>query len=299
MLIHVTITVQGTPEELARCEREIRAAFEKAPPDGELNEQHGGEALRYDLKVRGGIPFPIFATVSRDAPAVTIMMAWVNPDAGQSGAATLQAGRLMRHDAAALKAQALAPVYVRAGGKGRLDLAFAVTRITPGEYRGYVIDAGHDAIFRVVREANGAVELLATDGAPQWELRWRGAAGGADFEGETVTPSREIPQEDYGDLERLAQAFVAEWIWLAGGEREETAVEHARCIGRGHTVFDANLRSAAWQRLQQAGRRADDLIEYSTLSDDFRWIEPVLTRCWLSLPAAGGPPQSAADAAPS
>lgn len=299
MLIHATITVRGTPEALARCEREIRAAFEKAPPDGELNEQHGEEALRYDLKVRGGIPFPIFATVSRDAPAVTIMMEWVNPDAGQSGAATLQAGRLMRHDAAALKGQARAPVYVRVGGDGRLELAFAVTHIRPGEYRGYVIDAGRDAVFRIMREANGAVELLVTDGAPQWELRWHSTAGGADFEGGTVAPLRDIPPEDYGDLERLAQAFVAEWIWLACSESEETAVERARCIGRGHTVFDANVRSAAWQRLQQGGRRADGCIEYSTLSEDFRWIEPVLTRCWLSSRGAGAQPHASGDAAPS
>lgn len=296
MLIHATITVRGTPEELAQCEWRIRAAFGKAPPDGELGESHGTEALCYDLKVRGGIPFPIFAEVSRAVPAVTMMLEWVNPDAGQSGAATLQAGRLMRHDAAALKGQALAPVYVRAGSGGRLDLAFAVIRVAPDEYRGYMIDADRDAVFRLTRSAEGAIELLATDGAPQWELRWYCAAEGAEPVADALASPIEVELEVYTDLERLAQAFVAEWIWLAGVDGEAIAIERSRCRERGHTEFEANLRSSAWQRLNQAGARRGDAVVYSTLTGECRWIEPVLTCCWLSSRDAGAPPQGAADA---
>ncbi|MDH5537400.1 MAG: hypothetical protein OEZ08_17755, partial [Betaproteobacteria bacterium] len=180
LLIHATIAVRGEAAELAGCAARIRAALDAWAIEGEAAEHHGAEALRYDLKVKGGIPFPAFAEVSQAYPGLTLTIEWVNLEAGQRGAATIVAGKLLQQDAAALTGQSRAPMCVRVAGDGRLELACAVMRFGLDECRGYVIEAEHDAMFRAVRASGGAVELIATDGAPEWALAWRGRieAGG-------------------------------------------------------------------------------------------------------------------------
>lgn len=282
LVIHATITVRGEAADLAACAARIREALDAQAIEGEAAEHHGAEALCYDLKVRGGIPFPVFADVSQSFPGLTLIIEWVNPGAGQRGAATIIAGKLLRHDAGALAGQSRAPVCVRVAADGRLELACAVMRFGPDECRGYAIEAGHDAVFRAVRVPGGAVELVATDGAPEWALAWRGRLEGGGFEREALAPPQPIPEAEYIDLERLAQTFVAEWVWLAENPEKEIAVERERLKRRGQAEHAANIRSGALARMEEAGERRGGALVYDTFPDELRWVEELLTRCWLA-----------------
>jgi len=284
LVIHAAITVRGDAADRAACAGRIRAVLDAQAIEGQAAEHHGAEALCYDLKVKGGIPFPVFAEVSLTFPGLTFTVEWVNLEAGQRGAATIIAGKLLRRDAAALTGQSRAPVCVRVTVDGRLELACAVMRFGPDECRGYAIEAGHDAVFRAVCAPGGAVELVATDGALEWALAWRGPLDGGAFEREAFAPPQPIPEAEYADLERLAQTFVAEWVWLAEDPEKEIAVERERRRRRGYAEHAANVRSGALARIEEAGIRRGGVLVYDTLPEELRWVEELLTRCWLAGP---------------
>ena len=98
MLIHATVTITGDASLRAACEARLRDLLSAGSPKDELSERHGPDALCYDLKVEGGIPFPAFAQASQEFPELRFDAEWVNIHAGGSGKVTLVNGRAMRRD---------------------------------------------------------------------------------------------------------------------------------------------------------------------------------------------------------
>ena len=85
--------------------------------------------------------------------------------------------------------------------------------------------------------------------------------------------------DDAETLKRLAQDFVAEWIWLRDAPATETAIERDRYGRYGYTVRDANVRVARLQRMRGDADMHQPLV-YSTLEAEIDWIRAVLQRCW-------------------
>jgi hypothetical protein len=288
LLIHATITVDGDPAQLAACAARLRLLLAAEPPDGSLEERHREDALCYDLKVRGGIPFPAFAQASQEFPALAMHAEWVSAGAGRRGRARIVAGRLADHAEEPLPQTGAdgPPCYVRFAG-GRLRLAFACQPLAEGAWAGYALDHARDALFRAER-AGGAVVLRATEGAPEWSLAWRGETGGA-FE-PLALPAQPIEDALYTSLEALAQGFAADWIWFARGRREETAIEAERYARYGYPVSEANLRSARLHRLRQQAADADGPLEGGSLAAEHAWVRDALERCWLQAAEGERPP---------
>jgi hypothetical protein len=67
-----------------------------------------------------------------------------------------------------------------------------------------------------------------TEGAAEWAKLWCLTGSDATGEPQALEPPQVIDAELYGELERLAQDFVAEWIWLRDAPAAETAIERDR-----------------------------------------------------------------------
>ena len=128
MLIHPTVTITGDKSLLGACEARLRRLLSAQFLKNEVTEHHGARALCYDLKVEGGIPFPVFAQASQEFPGLEIAAEWVNVAAGEKGAATIVNGRVSAQttDRIALRAGGEHPLYVEVAASGRLALALAV-----------------------------------------------------------------------------------------------------------------------------------------------------------------------------
>ena len=287
-LMHATITVSGDKSQLEACEARIRLLLAEQPPDGECADHHGEDALCYDFKVRGGIPFPVFAQASQEFPALVIAVEWVDVDAGTCGAATIVDGRLTEQTTAALDMQGRSarPVHVKVGGDGRLELALTLLRAGRDEWLGYALTAERDALLRVTRTADGGIELWATEGSAEWGRHWQGSGMQGEFEYVPVQAPQAIAENSYSELEQLAQSFVAEWIWFAAGRREEIAIEMERFARYGDVVADANVRSGRLYKLRQdllqAQKTADNGLIHSTMAADEAWLVNLITRCWAT-----------------
>ncbi|UCF74853.1 MAG: hypothetical protein JSU71_11370, partial [Betaproteobacteria bacterium] len=94
MLIHATVTITGASEEREACEADLRRVLADELRRSDVTEHHGKDALCYDLKVEGGIPFPLFAEASEEYPELEFAIDWVNVAAGERGTARFIAGRL-------------------------------------------------------------------------------------------------------------------------------------------------------------------------------------------------------------
>ena len=281
LLIHATIKVSGERAALDAFDARLKVLIAGDPIAGELSEHHGADELCYDLKVEGGIPFPVFAAASQEFPQLALNAEWVDPGAGARGAATIVSGKLTQHEAGDIATTARGlPVYIAATEAGVLTLALTYFRIGREEYQGYALTAAEDTVFRIARDAAGEVELFATEGAAEWSLAWRGAVAGGDFACTRLTPPVPIPQEDFHELGKLAQEFAAEWIWFAAGPREEIAIESERYARAGYTVSDANVRSARLHRMQRDGG-----FEHNALDADGAWVKDVVAACWPARPA--------------
>ena len=283
MLIHATVTVSGDQALLGACEVCLRRLLSSQFLKDEVTEHHGPSALCYDLKVEGGIPFPAFVQASQEFAELTFTAEWVSVAAGERGFATLVGGKLtsQKTDAITTAAAAPHPVYVSVGENGRLTLALTLFRATGEEWRGYGLTATRDALLRVLRKpGSSAVELYATEGSPEWKLVWRGDLDSRQFVLETLKAPAAIEDVVYRELERLAQNFVAEWIWFAGGRREEIAIEKERYARYGYETADANVRSSHLHRMKNAAGESGGPFEYSTLGADEQWVKDVVLACW-------------------
>ena len=96
LLIHATITVTGDPVQLGACEAKLRRLLSSHFLRDEASEHHGGGGLCYDLKVEGGIPFPVFAQASQEFPELSFAAEWVNLETNERGSVTLVNGRATR-----------------------------------------------------------------------------------------------------------------------------------------------------------------------------------------------------------
>src|SRR5262245_4129994 len=181
MIIHATVTVTGDKPMLGACEARLRRLLSAQFLKNEVTEHHGPEALCYDLKVQGGIPFPVFAQASQEFPDLSFDAQWVNVEHGEKGAAIIVNGRIVGRESerVALHTADEHPVHVEAAADGRLRLALTLLRAAKDEWRGYAVTAERDALVRVVRTPSGEIELDATDGGTEWELRWRKAPDSA------------------------------------------------------------------------------------------------------------------------
>ena len=282
MLTHVTFKVTGEPSQLAAFDARLTLLLAEQQVSGEIEEQHAAGALHYDLKIEGGIPFPPFALASQEFPELAIAVEWVNPGAGTRGTARIARGMLADQNVenAAGAPGADHALAIRLNADGYLALALAVLRTGRDEYCGYALTGTKDALFRIVRDAtSGQTELVATQGAAEWSRAWRLAPAGEPEYCE-LDPVQPIPDSEFLELERLAQEFVAAWIWFGSGPREEIAVEVERYQRMGYAVSAANLRSAALHRIKGDAGNGDGALHYTTLDSESKWVEEVIARCW-------------------
>lgn len=278
LLIHATLTVTGAREQLPAADARIKALLVEEIFSGEFEEHHGDNALSYDFKVHGGIPFPAFAAASGEFPELTITAEWVNVAAGRKGRALLNNGSITEHveDALALDGAEQRNRYLLAAPDGTLQLAFALVRRDGGEWAGYVLNHERDAVFCITRDGD-VIELRTTEGAAEWIYAWR--LNGVDDAPLPAALAQPVDSGMYAELERLAQDFVAEWFWLRAAPAADNALEINRYARYGYTVRDANVRAARLYRLR-SGLAATDALEHSTLDADHAWIRDVLRRCW-------------------
>ena len=280
LLIHATMTITGAGEQLAACDARIKALLMDEVFDGEFEEHHGDAALSYDFKVRGGIPFPAFAAASQEFPEMTITAEWVNVGAGRKGRAQIANGEITQHaeEPITLASTDTPNRYLRAAVDGTLELAVALVQTGAQAWAGYVLNHQRDALFRVTR-TGPAVELLATEGAPDWVQRWQLVQAGDTPEVTVITPPERVEKKLYAELEDLAQGFVADWIWFRDAPAEINAIDMDRFARYGFTVHDANARAARLYALQQEAGIGKPL-QHTTVDPACDWIIAMLERCW-------------------
>lgn len=278
LLIHATLTVTGAREQLPAADARIKVLLVEEIFVGEFEEHHGDDALSYDFKVQGGIPFPAFAAASLEFPELKIAAEWVNVAAGRKGRALLTNGAIAEHVEEALAAGSTETRnrYLCVAPDGTLQLAFALLRRGLGEWAGYVLNHERDAVFRITRDGD-AIELLTTGGTAEWTYAWR--LNGLDDTLSPVALVQAVEPGLYAELEQLAQDYVAEWFWLRAAPAADNAIEIDRYARYGYTVHEANVRAARLHRLRN-DLAPTDVLEYSTLDADNVWIRDLLLKCW-------------------
>jgi hypothetical protein len=278
LLIHATLTVTGAREQLPAADARIKALLVEEVFAGEFEEHHGDDALSYDFKVQGGIPFPAFAAASQEFPELKIAAEWVNVAAGRKGRALLTNGAITEHVEEPLAAGSAETRnrYLLAAPDGTLELAFALLRRDRGEWAGYVLNHERDAVFSIVRDGD-AIELRTTEGTAEWAYSWR--LNGINDAPQAAALAQSVDPLLYAELEKLAQEFVAEWFWLRSAPAADNAIEVDRYTRYGYTVRDANVRAARLHRLRN-DLEVTDVLEYSTLDADGAWIRDLLLKFW-------------------
>jgi hypothetical protein len=282
MLIHATVTIGGAAEEREACEAHLSRSLAGQLRRSDVTEHHGKEALCYDLKVEGGIPFPVFAQASQEFPGLTFTVDWVNVAAGERGQATFVAGRLEAQSTERVGSAAgtAHPVYVGVAADGKLILAMTLEQVAGNEWRGYGVTATRDALLRVRRDpGTNALELHATEGAPEWALAWTGRFPGRRLSRERLRNPIAIEDRAFEELDRLAREFAAAWIWFANASEQEVAIERDRYARYGYTSADANVRSVRLHAMRTEGGEGKPL-EHSTFSTDEAWLKDVVLATW-------------------
>ncbi|MGH8641782.1 MAG: hypothetical protein ACRET6_08715 [Burkholderiales bacterium] len=280
MIIHATVTITGDKPMLGACEARLRRLLSAQFLKNEVAEHHGGRALCYDLKVEGGIPFPVFAQASQEFPGLEFVAEWVNVAAGEKGAATIVNGRItaQTNDRIAVRAGGEHALYVEVAASGRLVLALTLLRVARDEWRGYALAAGRDALIRVLRAPDSdAAEVYATEGGPEWACAWRGTPRAP--EREALVPPIAIDDAVFRELDQVARAFVADWIWFASAPHEEIAIERDRYARGGFEVAEANVRSARLHRLRAEAGDGKPPV-HSTLGAEDEWVKDLVLATW-------------------
>jgi hypothetical protein len=280
LLIHATLTVSGDSAVLPAADARIKALLVEEIFEGGFEEHHGDNALSYDFKVRGGVPFPAFALASQEFPQLAVVAEWVNVDAGRRGRARIADGKIVEHVEDTITTGLAETVnrYFAVAADSRLDLGFAVMRRDHGLWSGYVLNFERDALFEIRRDG-GMIELRVTEGAAEWAQLWRLSSADAAAEPQVLEPTQPLDTLQYKELERMARDFVAEWIWMRDASAAETAIERDRYGRYGYVIHDANVRVARLQRMRgDAGMH--EPLHYSTLDADNDWIRALLQRCW-------------------
>lgn len=274
MSLVATITVSGDPQLLREYRGEVNRLLDEEGGDS-YRELHSPERLEYEFKLRAGIPFPAFVSASQAFPDLTVEVQWSDPALGKSGRAIIRNGVLAEQAAQSHAPGGAVMHEVRAGADGRLELAVICARWRES-WHGYVITSDEHAFFRFKGPARSG-ELSASDGVdPEWAERWRVESGEAAYA--ELAPPEPIPEDELGDLDRLAQEFSREWVWFEESPPEETAVERQRYEAYGYPVRAANLRS---EKLRTVLCPDDGRLVFGSFAEDARWISELLLRCWL------------------
>ena len=281
LLIHATLTVSGDSALLTAADARIKALLVEEIFEGGFEEHHGDDALSYDFKVRGGVPFPAFALASQEFPQLEVVAEWVNLAAGRRGRARIADGKIVDHteDPIVTGGADTANRYFDVAADGTLQLAFAVVRRSRNLWSGYALNHERDALFQITRDGE-VIELRVTEGAAEWAAIWSLCRVDGTVTTQSCVPPQSLDRDLYQELERLAQDFVAEWIWMRDAPAAETAIERDRYGRYGYTVRDANVRVARLQRMRGDADMHQPLV-YSTLDAGDDWIRIVLQRCWV------------------
>jgi hypothetical protein len=174
-------------------------------------EHHAGGTLEYRFRPRRGIPFPAFTTASVDFPELRVEAEWERD--GVRGRAVIESGRLVEQTSAALDE---APVDVRVGAEGRLELGLTCRDEAGGGLIGYAVTDARHTYFRY---RDGVLTLLD-------------------------------PEAPDAALEEVAFRFVEDWIWY---DEEDAALERVRYANYGYPVRGANLKSEKLALLRASG----------------------------------------------
>ena len=216
---------------------------------GAYRELHTADRLEYDVRVRGGVPFPPFVKASEEFPELEIAVRWGKSAAGEGGAADIQGGRLKQQATGETSVPGDFEIDIRAGGDGTIALAVALRERSDGEWIGYALTASQHAFFRVRSEV-GAVVLAASDGvAAEWAEQWRITEDDIGYR--EIDPREPIDARLLGELDRLAAEFAAGWIWFAAAGPDETAIERHRYGLYGLKVNEANVRAERLRKMMQ------------------------------------------------
>lgn len=284
LLIHATVTVTGESHALGACEARLRRLLSSQFLKDEVTEHHGREALCYDLKIEGGIPFPVFAQASQEFPGLEFVAEWVNMAAGEKGRATLVNGHVtgQQNERVPTVAGGEHPVHVEVTPEGRLVLALTLMRVARDEWRGYALTATRDALVRLLRApGSDAIELQVTEGGPEWAHAWRGTLPAGRLERSALDPPISIEDAVFRELDQLARRFTADWIWFAAGGEEETAIERDRYTRYGYPVSAANVRASRLHRMRADAGEGAPLVR-STLGNDEQWARDFLLATWAA-----------------
>ena len=284
LLIHATVTITGEEVARAACEARLRRLLSSQYLKDEVAEHHGADALCYDLKVEGGIPFPVFAQASQEFPALSFVAEWVNVAAGEKGLATIVNGRVTGQttERMATGAGDDHPIYVEVAPDGRLALALMLLRTGRDEWRGYALTHARDALLRVLRlPESGAVELYATEGAAEWAVAWRGDISSGRFDLEQLEPPVAIAEADYLEMDLIVRRFVSDWIWFASERGDDTAVESERYARYGYAVSGANVNSARLHRMRADAGAGQSLV-HNALGQDDLWVREFVFATWAA-----------------
>jgi len=288
LLIHATVTVTGGKDALGACEARLRRLLSSQFLEDEVTEHHGREALCYDLKIEGGIPFPVFAQASQEFPGLEFVAEWVNVAAGEKGRAMLVNGRVteQKNERVATLGGGEHPAHIEVAADGGLLLALTLIRTARDEWRGYALTATRDALVRLVRSPDSdAIELYATEGGPEWTHRWRGTLSAAQFERDALNPPVAIEEAIFRELDQLARRFAADWVWFATEGPEETAVERERYARDGYLLSAANVRTSRLHRMRAEARENAPLV-HGTLGPDELWVRDLIIATWARMDEA-------------
>jgi hypothetical protein len=243
---------------------------------GTYRELHTDDRLEYEVRCRGGVPFPPFVKVSEEFPELVIEVRWENPALGERGAAEIQAGQLKEQAISEALSQGDFEVDILARGDGTIVLAAACRERSDGVWIGYALTATQHGFFRVRSEV-GAVLLSASDGvAAEWAEQWRIAENDVAYR--ELDPREPIDAKLLGELDALAADFAAGWIWFSAAGPDDTAVERHRYEMYGLKVNDANIRAERLRRMMQPERGG---YAFSTVGDAGARVVALVADHWL------------------
>lgn len=280
LLTHVNIKVTGIREQLDDFRGQVNRLLSEEYTGASVEEHHGDDALRYDLKVTGGIPFPAFVTTSREHPELVIAVEWVNAEAGVKGFAMIENGALKASRTEKLEAGLALPdrTAISLKADGRLALALTFLTFGPREFLGYALTSNEDALIRIVRAEDRVVDLYASEetGA-QWDKKWRINFDDGGFEHQMHAPPEAMAASVHKTLKAHAEQFVASWMWFDSGSEEKIAIERERYRLSGYPIALANLKYSKLKTLMGNA----PALDFSTLGNDYRWLKDIVESCWV------------------
>ena len=220
------------------------------------SEHHAEGVLEYRFEIEKGIPFPAFASASMEFPELRVDAHWEDAAQGVRGRAVIENGRLVEQSTEPIDAGTMT-VDVAIATDGRLILALGCRE--QGEaLLGYAANAERHAYFRF---ADGA--LLTAPGAGD---RW--VDGSA------------IPPDMLAELEDIAFALAAQWLWYDEEPAEDSAFERTRYADYGYAVRGANVKSERIARLRNEAETGAVAWRHSTLGESGRQARDALLRSW-------------------